>query len=69
MQEILNYKIHSISEDKSQPSQKDTIRQISGISWNAFAVTFLGSSILSQSCELNLFLSIELKINLAAALK
>ena len=23
MQEILNYKIHSISEDKSQPSQKD----------------------------------------------
>lgn len=65
MQEILNYKIHSINEDKSQSSQKD----ISGISLNAFAVTFLGSSILSQSCELNLFLSIELKINLAVALK
>lgn len=48
---------------------KKTNKQISGISLNAFAVTFLGSSILSQSCELNLFLSIELKINLAVALK
>lgn len=32
-------------------------------------MTFLGSDILSQSCELYLFLSIGLKINLAVALK